>query len=303
MGLSTFDLFKNLKSDESENLVHLGKEDLRRLQAVLLSITKDVAEVCEEEGLSYTLLGGSLLGAVRHDGFIPWDDDIDLGIRASDFEPFVTAFQKKYKDKYWIHTAGTKDYGITINRVRLKDSVYRGKEDEDQAECGIFVDLFKVENTYNNKLLRFFHGFSCMAMGFLLSCRSFYARRDFLLRLSKGNEEAQKTFRKKIRIGKLLSFRSLEKWTEKTQRTYGRCKDDHSVFVSVPSGRKHFFGELLKREDILDTKAHVFENTSFQIPKDPVPYLTNLYGDYSKIPDESEREEHILLELRFPKGF
>ena len=303
MGLSTFDLFKNLKSEETGNLVHLSGDDLKRLQSVLLSITKDVARVCEEEGIVYVLLGGSLLGAVRHDGFIPWDDDIDLGIRSSDFDRFVAAFQKKFKDKYWIHTAGTKGYGITINRVRLKNSVYRGKEDEDLDECGIFVDLFKVENTYNNRLRRFLHGFSCMAMGFLLSCRSFYERREFLLRLAKGNEEAERTFRKKIRIGKLLSFRSLEKWTVKTQRTYGRCKDDHSRFVSVPAGRKHFFGELLKREEILETAAHVFEDTSFQIPKDPVPYLTNLYGDYNRIPDESEREEHILLELEFPEGF
>ena len=119
MKLSTMLLLKNANIDYSD-YIHLDGDMLRKYQLALLEITDDIVEVCEQEHITYQLSGGSCLGAVRHKGFIPWDDDMDINMLGDHFERFIKTFQKKYGDKYWIHTCHTKDYGLLVSRIRLK---------------------------------------------------------------------------------------------------------------------------------------------------------------------------------------
>ena len=92
---------KALQSTQAERfLVELDDEKRRQLQKVLLDIYKDIDMVCRENDLTAFLSGGSSLGAVRHKGFIPWDDDLDVAMTREDFEIFRKVFRRKYKDKY-----------------------------------------------------------------------------------------------------------------------------------------------------------------------------------------------------------
>lgn len=300
MGLSTVEFFKTLDSDTTKNLVHLEGEELVRFQKILIGITEDIRKVCEANGITYVLLGGSLLGAVRHNGFIPWDDDMDLGILSDDYDRFIEAFRKEFPDKYWVHTDDTPEYGMTIGRIRLKGSICRGREDKYMEECGFFVDLFRMENVSNFKLIRNLHGVLCMGMGLLLSCRVFYRNRELMLELAKGNEEATKIFKKKIRLGSLLRFASVRRWAKMTQACHGMCHNSKSTYVAIPSGRKHFFGEIYRRDNMCKPVMHEFDGHSFAVPADSESYLKQLYGDYMRIPAPEEREAHILLELKFP---
>lgn len=152
MKLSTVSTFKKMNTDD-ERYIHLEGELLRKYQHSLIGIAQDVINVCEEENITYHLTGGSALGAVRHHGFIPWDDDMDIDMLGSDFDRFERAFLKKFGDKYWVHSYKTVGYGMTVNRVRLKNSVFRGREDINNQECGFFIDVLRIENTYNNTLI------------------------------------------------------------------------------------------------------------------------------------------------------
>ncbi|MCD8008842.1 MAG: LicD family protein [Clostridiales bacterium] len=299
MNLSTVSLFKNLDT-ESDKLIHVEGETLKKYQSVLIQITEDIVSICEEKQIVYHLTGGSALGAVRHKGFIPWDDDMDIDVLGSDFERFVIAFKKKYENKYWVHTYRTPEHGMLTNRVRLKNSVCRAREDFNNEECGFYVDLFRIENTYDNKILRSIHGFFCMGVGFLLSCRNFYKNRDLMTELSKENAAVTRIFKLKINLGRFLSFMSVTKWAELTQWVYGLCKNNRSKYVTVPAGRKHYFGEMRLREDFVETADCEFEGHKWKVPKDYDGYLKSMYGDYMKIPAEEDREKHILLELKFP---
>lgn len=300
MGLSTVSAFKRLNLD-SDKFIELTEEQLRQYQQCILKIAQDVIYVCEKENISYHLTGGTALGAVRHKGFIPWDDDIDIDILGQDFDRFLECFKKEYDAKYWVHTCVTPDYGLSLARVRLKGSVCRTREDLGNEECGFYIDLFRIENTPDNVFLRQLHGLLCLAMGFLLSCRNFYKNRNLMLEMSKHDAKLKVTFSIKIAIGFLTSIFSVTKWATMTQRIYGMCKSNKSKFVSVPAGRNHYFGELYLRTDFVDSAEMEFEGNTWKVPKDWDGYLKHMYGNYMVLPKEQEREKHVMLEIKFPE--
>ena len=283
-----------------EGAVRLSGDLLRRYQEYLLHIADDIISVCEEEHIAYHLTGGSALGAVRHGGFIPWDDDMDIDILGSDFDRFEAKFLEKFSDQYTLDTYKKKNYGILVSRVRLKNSVFRTREDAGKDECGFFVDLIRIENTFNNPVLRFMHGMDCMGMGFLLSCRNYFHNRRNVLEMAGNNKKLRRVLKIKIAIGRLLRFRSLDRWAARTQRCYARCKNNRSTYVSVPAGRRHYFGEMYRRADFVESVKVSFEGRMWNVPKEYDAYLRNMYGDYMKIPAPEDREEHVILELRFP---
>ena len=262
----------------------------------------DVDACCRRHGLQYVLGGGSCLGAVRHHGFIPWDDDIDINMPRKDYEQFVDVFGEEYGDRYWIHTPQeTEGYGLTLSRVLLKGTCVRTREDFHNKECGAFVDIFVIENTYDNPLLRRLHGLGCLSMGLIQSCSKFYRDRKELTALAKSIEDPAErrsillTFRIKIALGALTSFCSTDAWTRLTDRMYARCRDDGSSYVTIPSGKGHFFGELYLRRQILPGIPMDYDGTKRMVSPDYDGYLRRLYGEYRTLPDEGQRERHIFF--------
>lgn len=298
MKLETTSIFKNLKSG-SENLIEVDDINLERLKKEIITIAEDVIEVCDKYNISYHLTGGSALGAVRHHGFIPWDDDIDLDMERKDINKFLKVFRKKYGRKYWIHCDSSgEDFCIPCIQIRKKGTVCRGVLDAVGRECGIYIDIAIIENTYDNPLKRRVHGYGSLFFGLAVSCRRFYRDREYLMSLS-DDEEVRKVFRTKILIGRLLSFMSLKKWTKAYSKWNAMCKDTATEYVTVPTGRNHFFREMYKRSDFCEYTLMDFEGHKWKIPKNYKKYLKHMYGDYMKIPEESSREKHILLDLEF----
>ena len=96
MSLSTFDFLKNSRSDGG---FYLDDEQLKALQNALLSILADISELAEENGIPLYLSSGSVLGAVRHGGFIPWDDDIDVNLERRYYSDFISLLREKRADR------------------------------------------------------------------------------------------------------------------------------------------------------------------------------------------------------------
>lgn len=299
MGLSTVDAFKHIQSKEA---LTLSEQQLKNLQKTLNGMLADFAECCRRHGLSFVLGGGSCLGAVRHHGFIPWDDDVDVNMPRKDFEQFVLFFEQEYGDRYWIHTPqATEGYGLTLSRILLKGTSVKTREDFHNRECGAFLDIFLIENTYDSAFLRRLHGLECMAAGFAQSCAKF--RRDgkelmaLVDSIEDGKERAhyRRVFAIKIALGHLFFWRSLDGWTKRCDRAYGRCRNENSVYVTMPSGRGHFFRELYQRDQIFPAKNMPYEDTGYPVPADYEGYLTRLYGNFREIPSEAHREKHIFF--------
>lgn len=127
------------------------------LHSVLLSVMKDIDKVCRDNNINYYLHAGTLLGAVEHKGFIPWDDDVDITMLAEDYKKFSKIMDKEYSDKYFIQTYST-DYYHPDNRmkVRVLGTKFNtvGHYDEKLKNNGLFVDIAPLYNVPNNKVLR-----------------------------------------------------------------------------------------------------------------------------------------------------
>ncbi|MBQ2626111.1 MAG: DUF4422 domain-containing protein [Kiritimatiellae bacterium] len=292
MGLSTFDAFKHLNAGDA---VPLEGERLASLQRCLTSILDDILAVARDTGTRLILGGGTALGAARHRGFIPWDDDLDVNMPRADWPRFRDAFMARFGEKYAIFEPGApKSYGLCFPRIRLRGTSFVTREDlvNPPACPGVFVDVFLSDGVPDNSVLRRAHGLGSLALGFLYSCRKAFAESRWHRRwgLSGG------VFVFKRGIGFMLAFMSLGRWTRLWNRWNGLCRGKSSRFVTYPVGRRHYFGELAPRAELTPGAPLEFEGRSCPCASGIAAYMTRLYGpDYMTPPPESDRERHVVF--------
>ena len=285
------------KSSSADGLSVLSEEQLHKVQQISLMMLDDIDSVCRKQGIKYILIGGSAIGALRHKGFIPWDDDIDIAMTRRNYVKFAKEFRKAFPEKYTVSDAGDdNNYGRLIPKVRLTGTTYRTVLEHDLKDCGIRIDIFLIENTFNNAVLRRGQGVIAMFFGFALSCRRLYTWRREFKKLYNGM-----SFKIKKIFGFMFSFASLHTWARWTDKWNGICKNNRSEYVSVPTDVYHFFGELEKREDICRRRKVMFEGREMYIPAEYDPYLKKRYGEYMQLPPEEKRLRSKYLEFDLGK--
>ncbi|MCR5100680.1 MAG: LicD family protein [Butyrivibrio sp.] len=279
----------------------ISDAELYELQQTLTSMLRDFIRVFEENNIAYTLSGGSVLGTIRHKGFIPWDDDIDLNMSRKEFNKLKKIFDRELGDKYVLCAPEFgRNHGMTHVQIKKKDTVYKAFNEVNKPDVGIFMDIFVLENTYNNIILRTIHGYLCLLWGYILTCRKTYDDFPYLQQHLLPGSDLEKAYSKKANVGRLFSFMSVDKVAKKAYKCYSFCADNRSKYVSIPSGRKHYFGEMYLREDMCKSIEGEFEGMTVKIPKGYPKYMLALYGkNYMVIPPEEDREIHSAIELKF----
>ena len=298
-GLETNGILKERLS-RKEGIHQLSQEEIEKVKKIVLETTADVVALCDELQIPYMLGGGSALGAVRHQGFIPWDDDMDLNIPRAYIDRLLDAIEDRYPEKYEVEAPlRTPGYLSSFIQIHRCGTVFQEYLVQKKEHCGIKLDIFVIENTYDQAFFRTLHGLRTEAGLFFLSCYRMFAWRKEFRMLAKGDAKASAVMRIKRLMG--LPFAIAPKFFySRVQKRMKSCKNTDSKYVVIPSGRKHFFGEMYERSTFLQTEARAFEGHNFQVTKDYEHYLTNLYGDYRTLPPEEKREHHVLYDLKFP---
>lgn len=261
--------------------------DLQHLQKIILMMIKDIDVICRKHHIKYYLLGGSCIGAIRHKGFIPWDDDLDIMMTRDNYEKFIEACKQSLDPtKYSIQEA-LKDWPLNFTKIRLKGTILHEPEDEYASENshGIYVDIFILENTPNNSFLNRIHYFIAKYyLCFLLGKRHYKSA----------------SFSKKLMIG--LAYPMRIKFIRKT--ILGLL----NYMQKNPSGRYAFFyGRTRYKNSFVDSEVlgnptyTPFEDTELPVPEKYHKYLTMMFGDYMKLPPEEDRQGLHMLSVDFGK--
>ena len=294
------DLMNSLANDS--NLRQLTDDEVLKLRKTLLRTFQDLVDCCNKHNLKVMLGGGSALGAVRHQGFIPWDDDMDINMPREDFEILKEVFDKELGEKYVLSSPNYKNNAkARFPMILVKDTIFTeiGQSPEDELSK-IKIDIFLIDNVPDNVIHRYLKGFWCTCLMFMASYEATYENRhnqifkDYMCKTEEGRAE----YNRRIKLGKLFSFYNFQKWVNLIDSAFQHNK--LTKLASIPSGRKHYFGEIRPRETFLPVSQGVFENLKVNLPGDPHDYLTNLYGsDYMTLPPEEKRERHFIVDLKF----
>lgn len=252
---------------------------MRKLSAnecknIQLKILKYIDEFCSENHIKYYLCGGTLIGAIRHKGFIPWDDDIDIMLPRPEYNKFLRNFKddKNYKLLSLYNQPGYFYPYIKIVDPQTSLTEYNAEMEFDNY--GIYVDVFPIDGLPKNKILAKLH------FKYILILRNL-----FYLSIKKN---CPKNFFKKFLwiFSKLFHWNFLLKKIDKLSQKYDFNSSNYVAAQCAGYGEKDKYSK-----DIFKDSLRVpFEKYEFNIPIGYNEYLSNLYGDYMKLPPKSQRK-------------
>lgn len=263
----------------------LEKDYKRKLQLRILDIVKDVDKICRENDIDYYILYGSALGAIRHQGFIPWDDDFDIGMTFDNYVKFLEICEKKLdKNKYYVQTPEKeKNYYLSFSKIRdiRTTLIEEGNENIDIVRS-VYIDVFPLVGIPNNKIKE---RILKINRAFMLSANMNVINNKFLRCIFDI-------------ILKIFGRRKILKYT--TKRCFKYNTNDCEYWCSIADGDGYIQNKI-KREIYGKPKYVKFEDIMLPVPENTDKYLKNIYGDYMKIPSEEQIKfkEHTPYYLNF----
>jgi len=267
----------------------ISGDDLRKVQLLQLKILKEVHRICEKHNIKYFLSDGTLIGAIRHQGFIPWDDDLDIGMLREEYGKFCTVCKTELSDEYFLQTMETEpDYGFVFGKMLLTETVWREKTSVNVVKkSGIYIDIFPFDCIPNESYKQFIqHIIAKVLIG------SYLVKKGYRL------------MPKNIWKWYLYKFFSV------FPSSPIRCLLHHVITkysylgVNKECLVSKFGGSYYRnRSSINNFRSLIlapFEDGMFYIPKGYDDFLSGLYGDYMTLPPVEKRiGGHDLIEYRF----
>lgn len=270
---------------------------LKKLQGVQTQMLKDVLDVCEKYDLPCFLIYGTAIGAVRHKGFIPWDDDIDVGMLRKDYDRFLEVFDQELRDHYEVLTPETDSrYACTVTHIQRKNTVFVTEMTKNlKCNCRIFMDIFPFDNVPD----------SPKEQNRLLKKSTLYGKLLFLSGSGSPHIPYSDILYYVMHLGCMLIHGFLKLFHITPPFLYRRFKKVSTAFNDkdyeyVTS--YEYTGcikDKIKKSDILPLKKVPFENIYAYIPANNDAFLKKVYGDYMQIPPIEERVNHAPLVIQF----
>lgn len=273
---------------------------LKKLQQMELNILKDFISVCKEHNLVYFALAGTGIGALRHKGFIPWDDDIDVGLPRDDYEKLLSVFQEEYASQYSVGNAETlQNYPLMTTRIMLKGTKFI-EESLKNIDCdlGIFLDVYAFDNIPDDEKLFKRQAWSTWFWSKLLIL--YYIA--FPVLPFRGIAKKAAHFLCMMVHGFLKLIHISPKWI------YGQCKKASTKYNGKETKRMAYMCDtspyinMISREASFPLAEYEFEGIKLKFPKDIKQMLTFVYGDYMQLPPKEKRKSHCPYCLDFGDG-
>lgn len=247
-----------------------------KVKCAQMDLLIELDRICQKWDIPYFLIGGTLIGAIRHEGFIPWDDDIDVGLLWEHYDRLKEACRQDLDPAYELHDWHADPWSPhPYFKLKIRGTHYPEEiNGQSKMNNAIFIDIFPYDNAPDDQKLR------------KKQAKKIFLMRKILL-LRCGFDLGKGSLPKKViySVLKLLSrVRSVAGWKrafEKEQHRYNQGK----TLVATNMGGSYTYERESKPRAILEkTSLHKFENGMFQIPADYDTFLRSCYGDYMQLP-------------------
>ena len=265
---------------------------MEKLHRVELMICDELDRICKKHDIPYFMIAGTLLGAIRHHGFIPWDEDMDFGMMRDDYERFIKACEEDLNTNVFFLQTMDSDphYPKAYAKLRVKDTHIK---EYTMRNCpcmdGIFIDLFPFDyvpddpaKQKKNQKERFLWN----------AMMDFKCGNDAILNHNAGIRKALKF---------MSHFVSRKTMVKKKKEIYPRDNEDQTKFIVTAQGSYGYFKEIIPVEYTKKLTYYPFEDMFLPGFKDYDSYLRGMYKDYMTIPKGSSRNKHTILSLDFGK--
>lgn len=269
-----------LKGELLKNLRDFRENDLKKIHQVDLKILAEILKLCYQYNIRCFLIGGSALGAIRHKGFIPWDDDIDLGFTRNDYQVFLEHAPLDLKNScfYFENEKFDPGFEFPYSKIIQKGTfIVERLRETAKAYNGIFVDLFPFDRLPKRRADQIWQ------KNLLKKLTREINRRIYPEKLS--NDLSVPEFFK-------IPITELYKKRENVMKKFNYEKDGTFVDLSSPY---NYGQETISPDEMKKMIKVPFENYEAFIVKDYDDYLTRLYGSYMKLPPfNKQKPKHIL---------
>ena len=260
------------------------QEEIDKVQSNQLYILKEFAKFCDKHEIDYTLDYGTMLGAVREKGFIPWDDDVDVAMLRSDYDRFLELAGNNLNSELFIQNYNS-DPGFihAFSRIRLNGSLAL-QEDWKNLDChhGIFIDIFPYDTIPTDKRKRIEHQY---LIHIIQEAKLYRVKM-----LGEAEFDKSKTLQESPLS--LLTLERLNIYHTQIITKYNNGFTANDDVTHMTQGFKSYLEFQRTVDEHRDTKTIKFEDDTYPIPKAFDKLLSNVYNDYMSYPPKEDRAPH-----------
>lgn len=259
----------------------LTKEEIKKIQIEMLAY---IDKICQENNIKYTLVGGSLIGAIRHKGMIPWDDDIDIALTYDEFNKLTAILRNSNSDYQLLNHDINKDFYMPFNKLVYTKTVLQEQGFDYISGYGVFVDIFCYHNISNNAHNR----------------QKYFKKLKFYNTMLGGIKRVYKDDNFCKNILKYLRYYTIrivgkEYYFNRLKKLYAKYREVNTDYVLSDWPVYSMNKEIKKRAYFENYLRVPFENIEVSIIKEYDKYLTEVFGDYMTPPPVEKRKTHELL--------
>ncbi len=269
---------------------YISDANLKKLHQVEVDMLKEIDEFCKKNDITYFLIYGSLLGSIRHKGFIPWDDDLDIGMFREDYEKFIKIFPQTNKSPMYVQCMeNDPNYWLSFAKIRKSNTLMLEENNKDlNINSEIFIDVFPFDKAkdggYKKIIIR--------ANIIRIITSTIHVKR----KTGKLKNCQHKAF---VTLFRILPVKLLYKIEKKLlMKDYKKDTSHRVCYFTVYPVRTEYMNENI----FLPVSRGEFEKEKFNIINKPEEFLKNIYGDYMKLPPVSKRVNHSIIKVDFNKG-
>ncbi len=270
-----------------QHAYHMSPQELRKLQETQMELIAEVDRICRKCAIRYNMVGGTMLGAIRHKGYIPWDDDADIGFLRCEYEKFREACKTELNhEKYYMQDLrDTPGYRWGYGKLRRKGTTFlRLNQEHMPYEQGIAIDLMPFDNVPDGSFARWKHFLTCFVYRKIL-----WSEIGKLTEKDPCRRLLYKIINRIPRQWVVDSFASFIKRCERKKTKLVRI-----LTFPTPKGEGFFGYRRIWYEELAE---YEFDNLRLPGARDYDGYLKVKYGDYMKLPPENKRKIHPVSQL------